>query len=351
LPAAALAALALCACSPKARLQLHAGPRPSAPLPVKVALVGPVSLRWEEPTALLAFVRAQDVGMAIAARGQMGVVGPGQLGLGPNGAPQELEQADLYRVALKLGLKPEELLVVKPWAERRVAQSAAHLTNREGKAAGQALAAEVVLVAHVEVSHFATHAQLVEVAVEGQSDPFADHSPLDAQPELAALLVQATSAALDQLLPALQPLPKVELGLSLVPGPGPALSYGPRPQRSLREGMQALDELQQDVTIDQAVALWAGDLGEAEQRALRRAPVGLLVREAKGAAAAAGLQPGDVLAQVNGAPASRPWDLLTASRLAPAKPLQLTVRRGAGDLSVALPLLPPKSEAAAGAAY
>jgi hypothetical protein len=328
-------ALALAGCGHGGRLKFTKGLQPRAPLAVRLALVGPVALRWDEPSALLSYVRAQEVAGAIAERGQLAVLGPGQLGPGQGGAAQELDTADLHRVALRQGLKLEEVLLFKPWAERRVAQSAARLTDAKGKAAGSAAAAEVTLVAHLEVSHPATHALLVEVQVEGQGDPLAEHSPLDAHPELAALLREATQAALEQLGPALRLPEKLDLGLVAAPGAGPAMSFASRTQRALREVLHGQDELAQDLAVENALALWAPDLEAVESRALRRAPVSLLVREASGRAAEAGLRRGDLILGINGAPASRSYDLLTALRLAGA-PLKLTVRRGAEDLTLTL---------------
>ncbi len=332
---AASLAVVLAGCGHGGRLKLTAGPKPPAALPVRLALVGSVALRWDEPSALLSFVRAQDVASAIAERGQLAVLGPGQLGPGADGAAEELDTADLHRVALRQGLKLEELLVFKPWAERRVARSAARLTDAKGKAAGSAAAAEVTLVAHLEVLHPATHALLVEVQVEGQGDPLAEHSPLDAQPELAALLREATQTALEQLGPLLRLPEPLDLGLATAPGAGPAMAFAGRTQRSLREVLHGQDELAQDLAVENALALWAADLEGLESRSLRRAPVSLLVREASGRAAEAGLRAGDLILGINGLPASRPYDLLTALRLT-AAPLKLSVRRGPAALSLTL---------------
>ena len=243
------------ACSHGPRLRVTAGPAPAEKLPLKLALVGPVGLRWDEPSALLAFARAQDVAGALAASGQLAVLGPGQLGPGPDGAAQDLESADLSRVALKRGLRLDEVVVARAWAERRVASSAARLTDAQGKPVGAALAAEVALVAHLELYHPATHTLLVEVIAEGPGDPAAEHPALDAHPELGPLLAAATHRALEALERSLRLPLALDLGLSLVPGPGPAISFQARGLRSLREATRAQDELAQDLALENALKL------------------------------------------------------------------------------------------------
>ena len=323
--ASLLVALAA-ACSHGPRLRVTAGPALKAKLPVRLALVGPVALRWDEPSALLSFARAQDVAGALAAGGKLAVLGPGQLGAGPDGAAQELESADLSRVAMRRGLRLDELLVARAWAERRVASSAARLTDAQGKPVGAAAAAEVTLVAHVELFYPATHTLLVEVVTEGPGDPAAEHPALDAQPELGPLLAAATRRGLEELERGLQLPAPLDLGLSLVPGPGPALSFSTRGLRSLREEVRTQDELAQDLAVENALAVLAPGLGDDEARLLRRAQVSLLVREVSGRAEAAGLRPGDVITAADGRPVQQAHDLATAALLGKL-PLQLSVQR------------------------
>ena len=322
----ALIAAGAAACSHGARLRVTTGVKVTRPLGVRLALVGPVLLRWEEPSALLAFARAQDIVNELTGSGQLAVFGPGQLGPGPDGAPQELEGADLARVALRRGLRLDQLVFVRAWAERRLSSSAAKLTDAQGKHAGAASAAEVTLVAHLEISHPATHSLLVEVAAEGTGDPAAEHPVLDSHPELGPLLVAATRAALHALEGSLQLPPPLDLGLSLAPGPGPALNYRTRGLRSLREIVQGQDELAQDLAALNVLAVVAPGLGDGEARLLRRSPEALLVRDARGRAEEAGLRPGDLITAVGGAPAQQVQDPLTAALLGKL-PLQLAVRR------------------------
>ncbi len=329
-----LHALLLAACAHGVKVHSKVG-AVNGVIDAQLVLVAPVELRWNEPSALLSYVRTLDVEEALCASGQLETFGPGELPaqLGTTESPSE---NDVSRTALRTGVPVAQILFLRASAERREQRSSVHLKDAGGRAAGNALDALVTLVAHVELSQPATHLVISDVTVEAELDPTLDRPLLDAQPELGPLLQRAVAEALSAASSKLVLPAPIELGLRSLAAPGPALSYSSGPHRSFAESLGHEDALEQEVSRGAALELFtqrtSPQSGAGRVRADRP---GLLVLEAHGRARASGLVPGDRIVSIDGAPASHPCAAVRATLLS-RKHAHIVVDRAGQQLTLSL---------------
>ena len=250
-----LAAAGLSGCAHGVVVHAHRGPQPQR-TSVRLALVSPVELRWDEPSSLLAYLRTLDVEEALCWRGALATLGPGELAALP-GQSESPGEGDVSRVALKTGVPVGQILLVRTSAERREQRSAVNLDDAKGRAAGSARDALVTLVARVELSIPALHLLLAEASAEEELEPSIDHPMLDAQPELGPLLRRAVDAAVAEIGGDLQLPAALDLGLQTMPAPAPALTFALPKGRTFPQSIGSQDALEQEVSRDAALDLLA----------------------------------------------------------------------------------------------
>jgi len=327
----------------------HRGPVESA-VNARLALVAPVELRWNEPSSLIAYLRTLDVEESLCKSGRLATMGPGELAPLP-GAPETPSEIDVSRVALKLGLAVDSILLVRASAERREQRSQVALNDAKGAAAGSARDALVTLVARVELSVPALHLTLADSSAELELDPAVDHPLLDAQPQLAALLQRAVDEAVKAVGDKLVLSAPIELGLRTVPAPAPALLFALPKGHSFVQSIDQQDALEQEVARDGALDLLthAGPplltstgeqepiipLTPEERRSLRPDKKGLRVIEVHSRARGAGLLPGDQILSIDAQPVTHPCAPLRAVELSKRTP-KLEVERGDKLVSISL---------------
>lgn len=226
-------------------------------------------------------------------------------------------------------VRPGELVVLRPWAERRVNASSKTLLDAKGRAVGAQRTEEVTYVGHLEVVHTTSRKVLFELRAEQVSDPFAERNDegADPAPELTAMMEALTQKALEALSANLAPpAPAATLdGLytSVTPGLGLAWSEPGRP--AFEAEFVRMDALDREMFLRARARFANPSLPAVAVGPLVKAPPGLYVWQAPEALP---LRSGDVVVSVNGAPACR--HALPRARLHPGPDL-LEVRRATGD--------------------
>jgi hypothetical protein len=344
-----LGAALVTGCSHGVVVRAHRGPV-DAPVNARLALVAPVELRWNEPSSLIAYLRTLDVEESLCKSGRLATMGPGELAPLP-GAPETPSETDVSRVALKLGLAVDSILLVRASAERREQRSQVALNDAKGAAAGNARDALVTLVARVELSVPALHLMLADSTAELELDPAVDHPLLDGQPELAALLQRAVDEAVKEAGDKLVLPAPIDLGLRTVPAPAPALLFALPKGHSFAQSIDQQDALEQEVSRDGALDLLTHSgpplltstgqqepiipLSPEERRSLRPDKKGLRVIEVHSRARGAGLLPGDQILSIDTQPATHPCAPLRAVELSTHTP-KLEVERGGKVIPISL---------------
>jgi hypothetical protein len=164
--------------------------------------VYPFGFRWDEP-AYRSFELSQRLVQAgIKEAGDVfSFYGPGEfkvLRAEDNGA---WVATTALQLMISSGARPEQGLMIRPWAERRMASASHETEDAKGRGAGRSDSEETVYVGHIEVVHPSTHSVLMEAETMLKVDPFAatPDAEFDPAPALTAmmekLMTQAVSKA------------------------------------------------------------------------------------------------------------------------------------------------------------
>lgn len=323
--AAALFVLAAAACKSGFSSQVK------VPHDLRASLIAvyPFGFRWPEP-AYRSFELSQRLIAHVldGAGDRARVYGPSEFQLYRAEDDNVLAATTLGRVLAEVELRPAQVVVLRPWAERRVQSSSRTLMNDKGQAVGADSQEETRYVGHVEVLHAATGEHLVEVTGEAVVDPFAarDDEGADPVPELTALMEALTREALAKLEGHLASASGGDLsGYELDSSAGFALAYE-EPGRPAATGELArMDALDRELFVTARTRFANPDRNEKELFPLVSAPAGLYVRTAPSASP---VRAGDVLVMVNGEPAlPQTW---ARARMLPGADV-VRVRRQSGD--------------------
>ncbi len=296
--------------------------------------VYPFGFRWPEP-AYRSFELSQRLIDVVLQDEQVArralLFGPSDLRVFRGEDDNAFAASTLGTLLAASRLKPAEILVLRPWAEKRVQSSQRTLLNSKGKAIGAAAHEDVTWVGHVEILHPATRTRWVEITGEVVSDPFAERTDegADPAPELTLLMERLTREAIDAVRDPLTSgtadLAGSAAGFRFALSPRAALAWseGGRPSGELE--LARMDALDAEL-FHLARARFANPHLEAGQLdPLLRLPAGLHVLEAP---EGVGLGPGDLVVQVNGQEALP--HTFARARLVPGEDV-LRVRRPRGD--------------------
>jgi hypothetical protein len=301
----------------------------------QAVLVYPFAFRWDEPAW-----RAYALGQRLVAVAQ-GAVGDRALLFGPgefkiyrpddNNAWAATTAATLlpaYR------LRPEQVVLLRAWAEKRVLTSRQDVSDAKGRRLGAQVVEETTYVAHVELVHPTTQATLVDLQEEVTPDPFAsraDDEP-DPAPELTALASRLADEALHELdgrwksygRPRWRetPLRKGETVVKLTAHANPAALYtfGDSARPPLEYELAKANELDRELLQVTVLRFLNPGLSTADATRLARLPPGLQLLTAP---AKLGLAPGLLIVEVQGQPAAP--QMLQRARLQP-EPVPIKVR-------------------------
>ncbi len=295
--------------------------------------VYPFSFRWPEP-AYRSFELSQrliDTMLADDAAGGALLFGPSELRVFRAEDDNAFAASTLAPLLASAQLKPAEVLVLRPWAEKRVQSSQQTLLDSRGRAIGVAANEDVTWIGHVEVLHPATRTRWVELTGEAVSDPFAERADegADPAPELTELMQRLTRAALEavheQLVPIEADGAAAAEGFRFALSPRAALAWSDGGRSSGELELARMDPLDAEL-FHRARARFANpEVDSPLIDAILKLPAGLHVLEAPEGVA---LRPGDLVVQVNGAEALP--HVFARARLSPG-PDVIRVRRAGGD--------------------
>jgi len=333
-------ALAAMSCGGKRVKHVSAGDQ----LELQAVLVYPFGFRWDEP-AYRAYAMGQRLAAAAyRAEGDRALLfGPGEFKIyrpDDNNAWAATTAATLLP---PYQLKPEQVAVLRAWAEKRVLTSRQDVSDAKGRRLGARAVEETTYVAHVELVHPSTQATLVDLQEEVTPDPFAqraDDEP-DPAPELTALAERLTEEALHELGPRWRsygrprwretPLRKGETVVKLAVRANPAALYtfGDAARPSLEYELAKANELDRELLQVSVVRFLNPGLSIPDATRLSRLPPGLQVVTAP---SKLGLPPGLLIVEVQGQPATP--QLLWRARLQP-EPVTIKVRDPDGQYRAA----------------
>jgi hypothetical protein len=312
------------------------------PIPARVVAVYPFGLRWKAP-AYRSYELAMDEVSTVLAGGDLGAIGPTEFQVRSYESDALFGATSLASVLAPWGLRPENVLALRGWAERREARGVEVLYDTNGKPIGQRKNAEVKVVVHEELLGPSGGGLVAEAWAEVPVDPFADHPSYDPDPELHRWVGKLTQTVLAAAAERLQTVPQVaDLGvdLTLDPRDEEAFELPGRPAlATLLAGVQPLDK--EAARLDRLL-YFDPDLPAKQIELFERLPQGLYVKGVRSETAAkAGLMAGDLIVAVHGETAAgeqtlRRWLSLSA----PGQPVELTVLRAADHVAIHLPAPP-----------
>lgn len=315
----ALVALSACRTAPPIKTDLKDGDSFSA------IVIYPFGFRWPEP-AFRSFQVAQR--MFEAANTALGdrtlLFAP------PDYRVLRVEENDTWTATdvlarfAEYNLRASDAVVLRAWAEKRVASSSQQLLDSHGKAIGAGNAEETTYVATVQLLHPSSERIWAEVSGEAKVDPFAEKpaDDPDPAPELTALVTALEQRLLDTVDGrARRPAPARDLGLRCQFNPQIAISYSEPNRASLELWLARQDALEADIQRLQLVRFANPGMSDSGASALLKMPGGLVVI---GYRPSAPLHAGDLLLSIDGHPAL-PQTLQRARFL--SGPIPIKVRR------------------------
>ncbi|AKQ65067.1 hypothetical protein A176_001979 [Myxococcus hansupus] len=164
---------------------------------VSAVLIAPFGFQWEEPDWRALALSQRLVGVAQAQAGEAALFfGPTDVRV-PRTGDARLT-GDAVALLASRGVRPEDALLLRPWAERRGHAGERELMDTRGHSVGQRATEVVMYVGHVEVLHPATQDVVLEVFGEATMNPDADiiDEGADPTPELTLLMEELTREAL-----------------------------------------------------------------------------------------------------------------------------------------------------------
>lgn len=304
-------------------------------LKVSAVAVYPFAFRWEEP-AYRSFELSQRLIGAATVKGgeQFQFFGPSEFQVYRPDDDNPWAASNAVSLLSSAGLRPDQAVVLRPIAERRVHSGQKEVLDSRGKPVGAVKVQDVTYVGRVEILHPSTGDLVVEVAGQAEVDPFAEREDdSDPAPELTALMEALTREAIEALAQyaASTGEPPRELSLGLVFNPKLAFGYAEKGRPPLELKLAALDPVEAELVTQGRVKFANPGLAEDEVAKLSRLPGGLWVRAAPEGSK---LKEGDLITQVEEGPALP--QSMHRLRFASA-PARLKVRRAGEVIQVLFP--------------
>ncbi len=300
-------------------------------LTVSLVAVYPFGFRWGEKPyrAFELSQRIVSVGLAKAADRAL-FFGPSEFRVYRPEDDNAWAATDVVSQLPSYNIRPEQAVVLRPWAERRIHTAQKELYDAKGRGIGLQAVQETTYVAHVEILHPSKQQTLVEVSGEAVVDPFAEKPEEDADPapELTALVEGLTKEALKALDDAFAPpSPPKPFDLKLAFNPQEALRFTNGAGASLELELAKMDPVESELVKVNRVKFANPGMDDAQASKLTRLIGGLYV---VAPAPKEQLAPGDLITTLDGHPAM-PQSLHRA-RFS-TTPVNARVRRATGDFA------------------
>lgn len=317
----------LSACAGRQKLKAPEG------FQVTAAVVYPFGFKWEAP-GYRAFELSQrliDVGLGENGD-RVAYFGPSEFRIIQFDENQAWVASTALPLLVKNGFKPEQAVVLRPWAEKRVNSTSQEAEDAKGRTRARGATSLTTYLAHVEVLHPSTGTVLLDLTKEFSVDPFeaaarAAKEELDSDPDpelteaLEELMREAAGSLARYTVSGERPR---ELPYTLALTPAEAMRYSVGTELEARLENTTRDAADSAVFL-QTRAMFANPRLPSEVAAkLVKLPPGIYVVAAP---AGSPLRPGDLILGVEGHGALP--QILHRARLKGSPP-QLKVRRGSG---------------------
>lgn len=302
-----------------------------AELSASAVLVYPFLFRWPEPAYRSFELSQRLIDVALSEAGEQALFfGPSEFKVYRPEDDNAWAASTAVTLLVPYGIRPEQALVLRPWAERRIQSGQGELLDAKGRPVGQSTVEETTYQGHVEVLHPSTHHRVLEISGEVKADPFAERTDdgADPAPELTVLMEKLTRQALQAVAEHLhaprEPSP-APATVALIPWQ--AFEYADE-GRPAHVGALALgDPLDAELLRQQRLRFANPGVETPVLDRLARLPAGLYVLSSPEGGK---LAPGELLLEIDGQPALP--QVLARTRLAPT-PAQVQVRRAGGGTS------------------
>jgi hypothetical protein len=315
------------ACSPAYKTQRDV----PAELSASAVMVYPFLFRWPEP-AFRSFELSQRlIDVALSEAGERALLfGPSEFKVYRPEDDNAWAASNAVTLLAPYGVRPEQGLVLRPWAERRIQSAQGELLDAQGRPVGQSTVEETTYLGHVEVIHPSSHRRVLEISGEVKTDPFAERTDdgADPAPELTRLMESLTREALRALADHLQtPREPSPAPATVALVPWQAFDYAEEGRPAHLGALALMDPLDAELLRQQRLRFANPTVELSVLDRMTRLPAGLYVLSAPEGGS---LAPGDLILQIEGQPALPQG--LARTRLAPT-PAQAQVRRAKGGTS------------------
>ncbi|MBL8954642.1 MAG: hypothetical protein JNK82_27945 [Myxococcaceae bacterium] len=294
---------------------------PSQQLELVGAFVYPFGFRWEEPAYRSFELSQRLVGSAIDVGGStLSFWGPGEFKV----MRADDDHAWVATTALPqltaTGARPDQAVIIRPWAEKRVNSSSQEASDARGRRAGASAMEETEYIGHIEVVFPPGAEIIVEGSASVKVDPFAEPSPdadYDPTPQLTALMDKLMRAAVKQVVRwstsrTTQELPPVQFAAT----PAAALRFSDAARPSAELEMARMDAASLDLFLQARARFLNPSLDDAKAAKISKMLPGLVVL----GPGPSGLGDGDLITTLDGQPAApQVWARLRFSPQVPAK--------------------------------
>jgi hypothetical protein len=297
-------------------------------LKISAVFVYPFTFRWEEPAYRSFELSQRLVAVAIRRKGDAAMLfGPSEFKVYRLDDANPWAASNAISLLPPVSIRPERAIVLRASAERRVLASEKELLNPAGNAAGATRSREVTYLGRVELLHPSSRQVIAELSGQVVADPFAPVADeADPMAELTQLMERLTAEALDLIENHFSPpAPSRRWPWVLAFNPPQALSPAEEGSSSLQVELAKLDPLEADALRLSRIRFANPGIPDSQAAQLIRFPRGLWVTSAPPGDA---LQPGDLIASIDGAPAL-PQVLQRAQFR--ESPVQARVRKASGD--------------------
>ncbi|MEW5737649.1 MAG: hypothetical protein AB1938_01920 [Myxococcota bacterium] len=302
---------------------------PKQPLVVTTVVVYPVRLTGTQAMGWREFELGQrllDVGLSKYG-GQLAFFGPSEFQV-TKWQENSWTASTVVPQVIRSGRKPDEAVVLRATAEKRVASSAMERRDADDKAKGGIVTEEVTWVCELELVRPTTGEVLANFVGQVTIDPFTPTGEEEFDPDSAMthLLERMSLEALKVAAGALpEDAPDVDPA-SVTVAMSPAVTAA-----QADTGLSSMDALAAEVWVQNRARFLTPKLPLEQVTAAARLPLGLLVLEAKDGAS---VQPGDVIVRVDDQP---PLPQVLARARLKGVPVTVTVKRGSAQVEAVIP--------------
>ncbi len=300
-------------------------------LSASAVMVYPFVFRWSEPAWRSFELSQRLIDVALVEAGDKSLFfGPSEFTVYRADEDNAWAASNAVTLLAAYSVRPEQALVLRGWAERRIQSAQGELLDSQGRTVGQSTVEETSYLGHVEIIHPSSRQRVLDVWGEARADPFAERTDdgADPAPELTRLMEGLTREALRRL--------EEHLHAPREPSPAPAtvalvpwraFEYSDEGRPAHLGAVALMDPLDAEIFRQQRLRFANPALETAVLDRMIRMPAGLYVLSApeRGKLAA-----GDVILQLDGQPALP--QVLARARLGPT-PVQAHVRHASGGAS------------------